>query len=282
MSRIRQGCAIGLLIVGIGLFLFPIISQLYQDYNHSEVIRAYEVSIGALTLAEKEEMWKQAENYNQQLREQVTLGNPFIQALGELNIDYERLLNPQGDGIMGYIEIPRIHVYLPIGHGTEENTLQNGVGHLLNSSLPVGGASTHAVLSAHTGLPGIQLFDELDELKEGDSFYLHILGETLAYQVDQIKVVLPYEVEDLKAIEGEDHVTLLTCTPYGINSHRLLVRGDRIPYVEEEVPTVGHFEIKDVIDWVPYGICLVVICGLMAWQLRKEKRKKREKKNDSL
>ena len=207
-SRITTILLILIFLAGASLLLYPTVSDYWNSLHQSRAIAEYSKKVAEMKQEDYSQLLAAAQEYNRSLLEK----EDRYKMSDEERAEYESLLDISGNGIMGYIEIPRIHVYLPIGHGTEEDTLQNGVGHLLNSSLPVGGASTHAVLSAHTGLPGIQLFDELDELKEGDSFYLHILGETLAYQVDQIKVVLPYEVEDLKAIEGEDHVTLLTCT----------------------------------------------------------------------
>ena len=144
------------------------------------------------------------------------------------------MLDTDGSGRMGYLEIPSIEVYLPIYHGTSEGVLQSGIGHLGNTSLPIGGENTHAVLSGHTGLPNARLLTVLDKLQEGDQFYIHVLDEILAYEVDQIKVVEPDDISDIFIEEGEDYVTLVTCTPYGINSHRLLVRGTRVPYTEEK------------------------------------------------
>ena len=157
---------------------------------------------------------------------------------------YEDLLNLNGDGMMGYIIIPKMNVELPVYHGTEEKVLQVGVGHLSETSLPVGGESTHAALSGHRGLPSAKLFTDLDQMEEGDQFYIKILGETLAYEVHSIETVLPTETESLAIQPGEDLVTLITCTPYGINSHRLLVHAHRIPYVpemEDEIDSVGGF-----------------------------------------
>ena len=153
---------------------------------------------------------------------------------------YNELLNLHGSGLMGYVEIPKIDVNLPIYHGTSEEVLQKGIGHLVGSSLPIGGEGFHSVLTGHSGLAGAKLFSDLDQLVPGDTFFLHILGETLAYEVTEINTVLPYETELLLAVPGEDLCTLVTCTPYGVNSHRLLVRGSRVPYekaMEEALET---------------------------------------------
>ena len=151
-----------------------------------------------------------------------------------MGFSYEEMLNPQGDGIMGVIEIPEIEVYLPIYHGTSQEILAKGAGHLEGSSLPVGGSSTHMVISAHSGYPGLILFDELEELDAGNVFYIHTLGRTLVYEVENMQVILPYETDRLFIVEGEDLATLMTCTPYGINTHRLLVQGRRVLVQEEE------------------------------------------------
>ena len=171
-----------------------------------------------------EQLWAEAESYNKTLPGQSDRMNPT----GESHAAYQTLLNISGAGIMGYIEIPAINCSLPIYHGTEESVLQIAVGHIEGSSLPVGGSTTHCVLSGHRGLPSARLFTDLDKLTEGDTFLLHILDETLTYEVDQIQIIEPYEVDALRIEEGEDYCTLMTCTPYGINTHRLLVRGRRI------------------------------------------------------
>lgn len=158
--------------------------------------------------------------------------------------NYQEVLNVNGDGVMGYIEIPKIGVYLPIYHGTSEETLQKGAGHLEATALPVGGLNRHPVISAHRGLPSAELFTRLDEMKIGDIFYIHVLDRTLAYQVDQIETIVPEDLAFLRAEEGKDLVTLLTCTPYAVNTHRLLVRGERIPYEED----AGLSETETVVE----------------------------------
>jgi sortase A len=185
-------------------------------------------------------MRKQAADYNAALANgRVKLSDPFEKS-GENTLfdDYSVLLCTSSTGIMSYIDIPKIDVFLPVYHGTEANTLENGVGHLEGSSLPIGGESTHCVLSAHTGLNHAKLFTDLTELQNGDLFFLQTLGETLAYEVDQILVVEPYDCSALGVEPGKDYCTLVTCTPYGVNSHRLLVRGKRVPYEEAEISRV--------------------------------------------
>lgn len=208
-------------LVGLGLILYPAISNYLTEKNQSTAMQGYIEEQGNVSDEINRVQKEQAQEYNRQL------------LLQEEPDDYEEILNPDGNEIMGYLEIPSIKVYLPVYHGTSDGILQAGIGHLKHTSLPIGGAGTHAVLSGHTGMPGTRLLTDLDQLQEGDQFYLHVLDEVLAYEVDQIKVVEPDNMNDLRIEESQDYVTLVTCTPYGINSHRLLVRGRRVPYMEE-------------------------------------------------
>lgn len=225
-----------LVLAGILIASYPFISNYLYEHKQQEVIAVYESRQG-----EKDEIKEElgeARNYNKSLAAaNVTVTDPFDpEGLSGFNRkEYETLLNVNEEGMMGYLEIPVIGVRLGIYHGTEENVLKNGVGHLKNTSLPIGGEGTHAVLSAHTGLPEKKLFTDLELMKKGDVFYIHVSGETLAYQTDVIKVVEPHDTGDLRIQEGKDYVTLVTCTPYGINSHRLLVRGRRISFIEKEM-----------------------------------------------
>lgn len=220
--------------------------------------------------------------YNKQLLGNVVLTDPFDEdAVKEQNADYDKILNIDGDGVMGSVEIPSIKVYLPIYHGTDSTSLEKGAGHLENSSFPVGGKGTHSVISAHTGLPSAKMFDNLTEVKKGDVFYIHVLNQTLAYEVDQIKVVLPENVSDLLIDRNEDYVTLVTCTPYGINSHRLLVRGTRIPY--KEAKKKESSQTKGDSKWKAYAIAgiiaaILLVLGLLYYRKQKKKKKKRVKK----
>lgn len=234
-QKITAVLAVLIFLAGAGLLAYPAVSNLIYEKRQDELIDYYDHLVVENVpqedqLAEFQKCW----DYNEGLRKGgVLLTDPFDEKqLDPASMPYAGLLNINGDGSMGYIEIPAIDVKLMIYHGTEEEVLQKGVGHLQGSSLPVGGKGSHCVLSAHTGLNNKKLFTDLDQLVEGDVFYLHVLGEILAYQVDQIKVVLPQETDDLKINSEEDYVTLVTCTPYGINTHRLLVRGTRIPYEE--------------------------------------------------
>ena len=194
--------------------------------------------------------------------------------------DYERQLDITGTGIMGYIEIQKIDCFLPIYHGTAESVLQIAVGHIEGSSLPVGGEGSHCVLSGHRGLPSARLFTDLDRMQEGDSFVLRTLDEILTYQVDQIRIVLPYELDDLRIAEGEDYCTLVTCTPYGVNSHRLLVRGHRIeniPQAKEIRVTGDAFQIDPIVvaPAVAVPMLLLLLLGMLIGGARRKRRRKR-------
>ena len=215
--------------------LYPIISNYVNEKYASEIHTAYEEIIQQADNSDLLEAKKLATAYNEAITP-GTAGEAYSQAaLMDASEDYESLLNIAGNGTMGYVEIPKISVNLPIYHGTGNDSLERGVGHLLGSSLPVGGKSTHAILTGHSGMATQKMFTDLEQLAVGDVFYLHILDETLAYQVDSIKTVLPYDTSLLGIVSGKDYCTLVTCTPYGVNTHRLLVRGTRIPYEKAEV-----------------------------------------------
>lgn len=228
---------IGLIfIIGLGIMLYPIISNLYIEHHQGNIIDEYNKTVESMPDDTLEKEREKAEGYNKMLTGNIIITDPFdpeAQKKLEENSDYYNILNIGNDNIIGYIKIPKINVSLPIYHGTSEEVLKRGVGHLQNTSFPIGGESTHAVLSGHTGLSSAKLFTDLDKLEEGELFFIEVLGEKLAYKIDQIKIVEPRETSDLVIKSGEDYVTLVTCTPYGINSHRLLVRGTRIPYTEE-------------------------------------------------
>lgn len=230
-KSVRLLITFGIIVVGLLIAAYPFISNYLYEHKQEEVISAYDEQIEG----EKEDVlkkeWELAEEYNKELlNANIVLSDPFDPNAfrAKTSHSYESLLNQSQDGVMGYLEIPVIDLNLTIGHGTGERVLESGVGHLKNTSLPVGGESTHAVLSAHTGLPGKKLFTDLSQMEKGDVFYIHVLGKKLSYQVDQIKVVKPEDTKDLTIQNEKDLVTLVTCTPYGVNSHRLLVRGKRI------------------------------------------------------
>ena len=241
-QKILTILAILVFLAGISLLAYPVVSNLLYEKEQEELMEHYDSIAGEkMTTDEQEAELQECREYNRGLLQGgVLLTDPFdMSQLDPSAMPYAGLLNVDQEGGMAYLRIPAIDVELMIYHGTEEEVLQKGVGHLQGSSLPVGGAGTHCVLSAHTGLNDKKLFTDLDQLENGDLFYIHVLGEILAYQVDQIRVVLPEETEDLKINTREDYVTLVTCTPYGINTHRLLVRGTRVPYEEEREQSDG-------------------------------------------
>ena len=241
-QKILTILAIMVFLAGLSLLAYPVVSNLLYEKEQEELMEHYDSIAGEkITADEQAEELQECRDYNRGLLHGgVLLTDPFdMSQLDPSAMPYAGLLNVDQEGGMAYLRIPAIDVELMIYHGTEEEVLQKGVGHLQGSSLPVGGAGTHCVLSAHTGLNDKKLFTDLDQLENGDLFYIHVLGEILAYQVDQIRVVLPEETEDLKINTREDYVTLVTCTPYGINTHRLLVRGTRVPYEEEREQSDG-------------------------------------------
>lgn len=219
---------------GLGIFFYPTVSDLISRYSASTVIKEYQRSIDHTDQAEMEAMISAAREYNRKLPNTLSM-DPFgteSEDPYKEDAEYTSLLTL--NGVMGYIDIPKVDIYLPVYHGTSEEVLQKGTGHLYGSALPVGGEGSHSVISAHRGLPKAKLFTDLDQIVVGDVFYFHVLNQILAYQVDQILVVEPTELEALNPMEGRDYMTLFTCTPYGVNSHRMLVRGVRIPYEPEK------------------------------------------------
>lgn len=218
-----------ILLAGLSLLLYPSVSNYWNSLHQTRAIATYAEEVANLNQDQYDEIWAAAESYNASLTNRVNA----YQLSDAQKEEYQQLLNVSGLGVMGYIEIPSIDCSLPIYHGTEESVLQIAVGHLEWSSLPVGGESTHCVLSGHRGLPSAKLFTNLDKLREGDTFLLRVLDETLTYEVDQILIVEPQDTAALEIVEGQDYCTLVTCTPYGINTHRLLVRGHRIDNIEE-------------------------------------------------
>ena len=216
-------------LLGLSLLLYPAVSDYWNSKHQTRAIAVYSEEVSGLDKEQYQALWADAAAYNASLRER---DNAYL-LTEEQKAAYEQLLNVSGLGIMGYIEIPSIDCSLPIYHGTEESVLQIAIGHLEWSSLPVGGESTHCVLSGHRGLPSAKLFTNLDKLQEGDVFLLRVLDEVLTYEVDQILIVEPQEIAALQIAEEEDYCTLVTCTPYGINTHRLLVRGHRIENAPE-------------------------------------------------
>ena len=221
------------MLVGLSLLLYPTVSDYWNSLHQSRAIAGYTERVAQMDTVDYEVMWSAAEEYNRRLLEDT--GNRYRMSDEEQQA-YDSLLDVMETGIMGYVEIPKLKTSLPIYHGTDDAVLQIAVGHLAGSSLPVGGAGSHCVLTGHRGLPSAKLFTNLDEMEEGDTFSLHVLDQTLTYEVDQIRIVKPEELEDLAIEPDKDYCTLVTCTPYGINSHRLLVRGHRISNAEQDIP----------------------------------------------
>ena len=238
------------LFIGASLVMmfYPWISNFVNQHQADITVDNYKKKEKSLSEEQKEEMWKKAQMYNADLaKNQVELTDPFVESKSAIKsgLIYNNLLNIDKSGMMCYLEIPCINVNLPVFHGTAASTLERGIGHLEGSSLPVGGKSTHAVLTGHTGLNNAKLFTDLTEVKEGDLFFLHTLGKDLAYMVIEIEVVLPEETQDLLIRKGKDLVTLITCTPYGVNSHRLFVTGIRTKYTPEEKENAKDDRSKD-------------------------------------
>ena len=225
-------------LAGLSLLLYPFVANQWNNYRQKQLISNYEQVVSDKEAAEGidyDAERKKAEEYNEALLPCVLPDSFALAESSGVDPVYMNTLNIAGDEMMGSVEIPKINIKIPIYHTTEEEVLNKGAGHLEGSSLPVGGANTHAVISAHRGLPSASLFTDLDQMKVGDHFLLHVLDETLCYEVDKISVVKPEDTSALAVEDGQDLVTLLTCTPYGVNTERLLVRGHRVPYVEEEV-----------------------------------------------
>ena len=263
-------------LVGLSLLLYPTVSDYWNSLHQSRAIASYAEQVATLDNAAYDALWAEARAYNDTLR---TKTDRFTLTDEEL-AEYNATLNVPGTNVIGYIEIPKIDCYLPIYHGTDEATLQVGVGHLEGSSLPVGGAGTHCVLSGHRGLPSAKLFTDLDQLAEGDTFVLYVLDETLTYEVDQIRIVEPQEVDELAIQDGQDYCTRVTCTPYGINTHRLLVRGHRVENAETDQAAARvsadamQVDTAAVAPLVAVPLLLLLLFGL----LFKTRRRRRPRK----
>jgi len=221
-------------VVALGLMLYPLVGELLSEKYRSDIETAYTAAIEDSNDDELEQQRQAAQQYNAMLSGAATITEGGASAPP---LAYAQQLTV--GGVMAYVDIPKINVYLPVQHGTDADTLERAVGHVVGTSLPVGGSSTHAVLSAHSGMASSKLFSDIDQLAEGDTFYIHVLGEVLAYKVDTINTVLPTDTSLLQIEDGKDLVTLVTCTPFGVNTHRLLVRGHRVPYTPEQEATAA-------------------------------------------
>ena len=266
--------AVLVFFLALGLTLYPLISNYHNSRHQSEIHTQYMEQVEQAEDTALQAAKELAIHYNAALipgsHSETAFSKDALLLAAE---DYDAQLNVAGNGIMTYVQIPKIGVNLPVYHGTDADTLEIGIGHLLGSSLPVGGESAHAVLTAHSGMASQKMFSDLDRLQQGDVFYLETLGETLAYQVEAIYTVLPHETELLGIVEGQDLVTLVTCTPFGVNTHRLLVRGSRIPYEEaEEIVAETIPEAEEVVStWeqqylrgIALGVTAVVVLAILA------------------
>lgn len=271
------------IIVGLFLMFYPSASNYINSLGHKGIIDDYNNAVENSNY-DYSEMLEAARQYNKELAENT----PYIAELtSERRQVYESLLDIMGIGVMGYIEIPAANISLPIYHGTSEEVLRSGVGHVEGSSLPVGGESVHTILSGHRGLPSARLFTDVDRLKEGDLFFLHILNETFTYEVDQIQTIDPSIPSDLKIEKGHDYCTLMTCTPYGVNTHRLLVRGHRVPTPENDESDVSDTEVKEsdgkwYLKWtVPAAIVMSIAVTTGAWLISRHRRSAGKKEKSS-
>ena len=291
MKRKISAILFGLLfLVGFGILVYPTVSNQWNTYRQSQLISNYQSVVKDMTPEDFTEEWEKAEAFNAK----ITQNNLYSDVFGESTTDlkdteYWQVLNEAGDGIMGYLSIPKINIKLAIYHGTADDVLQTGVGHLNGTKLPIGGESTHCVVAAHRGLPSAKLFTDIDQLRNGDKFYIHVLDQVLAYEVDQILPMVDKDDHEtlenaLKIEEGKDQVTLFTCTPYGVNSHRLLVRGTRVAYNGEEdgEATISESMVESIKNYymiytiLGLAVTLLVILLLRFLSKRKNKNNKKE------
>ena len=266
---------VAIFLIGLCVLLYPTVSDFWNEKRQSQAIMNYDELLVDLTPEDFTEYFKKAEEYNRKLK---LISFPFL-GYSELDDEYYSTLDINGSGMMGYITIEKIKVQLPIYHGTSDKVLNSAVGHLEGSSLPIGGESTHSVLSAHRGLPSAKLFTNLDKVVVGDIFTITILDRTFTYQVDQVLIVLPDRIDELAVVNGEDYCTLVTCTPYGINTHRMLVRGTRIENIEGPKKLnilTEAFQIDPLI--VTPAVAIPILAGLLVFLMTKSSKEKRKNK----
>lgn len=290
MKRKISGILFGLMfLLGFAILIYPTVSNQWNTYRQNQLISSYEELIGKMAEEDFTKEWEKAKAFNDMIIHNNIFGDVFGENGDDIkNTEYWQILNVGNDGVMGYVSIPKINVKLSIYHGTADDVLQTGIGHLNGTKLPIGGESTHSVLAAHRGLPSARLFTDIDQLERGDMFYVHVLDETLAYQVDQILDMVDKDDSEtlqkaLQIEEGQDYVTLFTCTPYGVNSHRLLVRGTRVPYNgEEEIEsTAAESMLKSIQNYymiyliLGLSVTLLVIL-LMKFLIKPGKKKHKE------
>ncbi|MBQ9015964.1 MAG: class C sortase [Firmicutes bacterium] len=262
------------LAVGVGLLLYPSVANYWNSFHQTQAIMSYNEAVSQMDTADYKKILDDAKAYNKKL------GKSGIQWVmtDEQRAEYQRQLKIDGTGVMGYVSIPKIHVKLPLYHGTEENVLQTSIGHLEQTSLPVGGKSSHCVVSGHRGLPSARLFTDIVDLKEGDTWTMTVLNETVTYEVDQIRIVEPADLSNLQIEKKKDYATLVTCTPYGINTHRLLVRGHRIPNADGDANlTADAIQIEPI--YIAPFLAAPILLALLAILLVSTRRAKRDPKN---
>lgn len=290
MKRKISGILFGLMfLLGFAILIYPTVSNQWNTYRQNQLISSYEELIGKMAEEDFTKEWEKANAFNDTIIHNNIFGDIFGENGDDIkNTEYWQILNVGNDGVMGYVSIPKINVKLSIYHGTADDVLQTGIGHLNGTKLPIGGESTHSVLAAHRGLPSARLFTDIDQLERGDMFYIHVLDETLAYQVDQILDMVDKDDNEtlqkaLQIEEGQDYVTLFTCTPYGVNSHRLLVRGTRVPYNgEEEIEsTAAESMLKSIQNYymiyLILGLSVTLLVILLMKFLIKPGKKKHKK-----
>lgn len=261
----------GIILVGIGLLVYPTFSDWWNSFHQTRAIQSYATAVANLDKEEYDRIIADAEEYNRKLSE---TGNMWI-LTKEQTQDYNRQISIDDSGIMGYIDIPKIDIKLPLYHGTNENVLQIAIGHLSGTSLPVGGEGSHCVLSGHRGLPSARLFTDLDKVAEGDTWTLTVLDRTYTYECDQIRVVEPTDLSELRIEEGKDYCTLVTCTPYGVNSHRLLVRGHRIANASGEANVIADAILIESVYIAPFIAVPILIVLIIEMLIVTGRRKKR-------
>lgn len=253
-------------ITGVGILSYPLVSSIVNNLENRSNASAYMEKAKAMKTDKIDKLFKEADDYNRSLTSNVVLTDPFDASMyEEIGAHYKETFNAGEKGLIGYVDVPKINVYLPIYHGASDDTLERGAGHLENTSLPIGGRSTHSVISAHSNFPGKTFFNYLTDLEEEDEFYIHVLNKTLKYKVNQIKVVLPNDTDELYVVNGKDYITLLTCTPFAVNTHRLLVRGERVEYDPKKTETsLGAVNASyDGIFFFGYKISYYLAAGLI-------------------
>ncbi|KIR03183.1 Sortase A, LPXTG specific [Lachnospiraceae bacterium TWA4] len=265
---------VAIFLLGLSIMLYPTVSDWWNSMHQSRAVASYVEKVKDLSAEQREKMYKEAVAYNKKLSKQQTHYNLTEDEL----VEYNNTLDIIGTGIMGYIEIDKVGIKLPIYHGVDEAILQIAVGHIAGSALPVGGKSTHCVLSGHSGLPSARLFTDINKLVVGDKFVMTVLDHTLTYEVDQIRIVLPDELSDLRIEEGQDYCTLVTCTPYGVNTHRLLVRGHRVANdLVVDVSNVGADAIQiDPIMVIPIMVAVILVLIIVAAYILNRRKKKKK------